>query len=263
MVAWFLFLPLRAGLFSGFSCRTAMNLDLFQNLYVVMITLCVMFVNVFVSSVLAAFPFLLHQSAIWKIAVFFMITTKHLQGNRFLPINICELKKPAASSAAGFLSGFIFTYLFSQSIPRVYTWRIPRSGTVQWAPTWKPVMCSRIHLHILQTEEYPHNNMPLPQSPGCRSVPDHLPWYKRLQWPSAPEQIYCRKSQNNDKQLSNHIKCQWFSALELFFDLTKICFQSDTCKCQNKCPVFILIQYAVDGWNALFSECRNCYKRCD
>ena len=52
---------------------------------------------------------------------FFMITTKHLQGNRFLPINICELKKPAAYSAAGFLSGFIFTYLFSQSIPRVYT----------------------------------------------------------------------------------------------------------------------------------------------
>lgn len=52
---------------------------------------------------------------------FFMITAKHLQGNRFLPINICELKKPAASSAAGFLSGFIFTYLFSQSIPRVYT----------------------------------------------------------------------------------------------------------------------------------------------
>lgn len=32
-----------------------------------------------------------------------------------------RMKKPAASSAAGFLSGFIFTYLFSQSIPRVYT----------------------------------------------------------------------------------------------------------------------------------------------
>ena len=43
---------------------------------------------------------------------FFMITTKYLQGNLFLPINICELKKPAAYSATGF-SFTLFLLIFS------------------------------------------------------------------------------------------------------------------------------------------------------